>query len=290
MVARLGAAGTHWIEPLSRSAVPVVAERARRLLASVPLPPRERMRLCLLGKMVLYRGDSAVDDAGWRHAKVRELLAYLAIHPEAPRTDVIADLWPALSEEAGANNLRVTLFALRAVLEPGRPARGPSFVVRSDGYRLRLTRGDHLEVDVCAFEGRLQLARHAESTADELDAYLSALPLRRGPFLSDLYDAGWATAARADLDGQFVAAALRACELLLGRDPARALELAGQVLEVDPASERAFRIKATVYHRQGARAAARQLLAVCRRELRRLGVEPEPETELLERLVGREDA
>ncbi|HXM54516.1 MAG TPA: hypothetical protein VOB72_03940, partial [Candidatus Dormibacteraeota bacterium] len=278
LVDRLGPQHGAWVEPLAGSAAPAVRARARRYLAAVPRPPRERLRLSLLGPMQLVR-DGAPVAGGWRQAKVRELLAYLVVHREARRADVIADLWPSLDEEAGANNLRVTLFALRGVLEPGRRVRDPSFFARSDGDRLRLVTGEHLEVDAWQFQARLDEARRAATTAGELAAYLAAFPLRRGPYLQELPDAAWAAAPREHLEGGFVAAALRAGELLLGRDPAQALDLAGTVLEVDPSCERAFRLQAAAYNKQGARSAARRVLARCRRELRALGVAPEPETE-----------
>jgi LuxR family transcriptional regulator, maltose regulon positive regulatory protein len=227
-----------------------------------------------------------VDDARWRRPKVRELLAYLVVRSEPRRADVIADLWPDTDEEAGGNNLRVTLFNLRAVLEPDRHVRDPSFFIRPDGNRLCLVRGDHLDVDVALFEQLLLSARRAESAGAELEAYLAAFPLRRGPYLSDLLDADWAVTPREDLEGRFVAAALQAGELVLSRDPAAALDLASRVLEVDSSSERAFRLKAAAYNKQGARAAASGLLAQCRRELDLLGIAPEPETEVLERLLG----
>jgi ATP/maltotriose-dependent transcriptional regulator MalT/DNA-binding SARP family transcriptional activator len=286
LLERLGPAHGAWVEGLGAAPAPAVRTRARRFLASVPRPPRERLTLCLLGPMRLLR-DGAPVGGGWRQVKVRELLAYLVARPEARRADVIADLWPNLDEEAGANNLRVTLFALRAALEPGRQVRDPSFFVRSEPDRLRLVAGDHLEVDASRFLDRLDEARRASSTAAELEAYLAAFELRRGPYLVELQDAAWTVLPREHLEGRFVAAALRAGELLLGRDPAQALDLAAEVLSVDAASERAFRLQAAAYNRQGARSTARRVLARCRRELRALGLTPEPETEMLERLVGR---
>jgi LuxR family transcriptional regulator, maltose regulon positive regulatory protein len=286
LVERLGATCARWVEPLARSPVPVLAGRSRRFLASVPRPPAETVRLHLLGSTLLFRGDAPADDAGWRQAKVRELLAYLAIHPDAQKPEAIAALWPALTEEAGANNLRVTLWTLRTILEPERQLRGPSFFVRSDGQRLRLVSADRLQVDVWEFWRHLDRARRLESEGDQLDAYLAALRLRRGTFLDDLPDLDWAVALRADLDGRFVAAALRAGELLLGRDAAEAIELAGRVLRVDPTCERAIRLKVAAYNKLGARGAARRFLASCRQELRAHGVDPEPETEMLERLLG----
>jgi len=283
---RLGPTHDAFIEPLGESPAAAVRARARSYLASVPRPPRERLQLCLFGPMRLLR-DGVPVGGGWRQVKVRELLAYLVVRPEARRADVIADLWPSLDEEAGANNLRVTLFGLRGVLEPGRQQRDPSFFVRSDGDRLRLIAGDHLEVDAWAFRARLDEARRAASPAAELDAYLAAFPLRGGTFLGELADAVWTVLPREHLEGLFVAAALRAGELLLGRDPAQALDLAAEVLAVDPSSERAFRLQAAAYNKQGARTAARRVLARCRRELRALGLSPEPETAMLERVVGR---
>ncbi|HEY7198915.1 MAG TPA: BTAD domain-containing putative transcriptional regulator [Candidatus Dormibacteraeota bacterium] len=286
LVERMGPDSSRWVGRLADSSLPAVTARAGRFLAKVPRPPREAVRLCLLGPTRLTRGGELVDDALWRRPKVRELLAYLVVHTDPRRSDVIADLWPDADEVAGGNNLRVTLFSLRAVLEPDRQVRDASFFIRSDGSRLCLVRGDHLDVDIAEFGRRLEDAQRAGSPTAELDAYLAAIPLRRGPYLGDLQDPEWTVAPREDVDGRFVAAALRAGELVLGRDAAMALDLASRAMDVDPYSERAFRLKAAAYSKQGARAAARQLLARCRAEMDRHGLAPEPETEMLERMLG----
>lgn len=286
LVERLGPDSSRWVAKLAESSVPSVTARAGRFLAKVPRPPREAVRLCLLGPTRLLRGGELVDDALWRRPKVRELLAYLVVHLDPRRADVIADLWPDADEVAGGNNLRVTLFSLRAVLEPDRQVRDASYFIRSDGNRLCLVRGDHFHVDIAEFDRLLDDAQRAGSPGAELDAYLAAFPLRRGPYLGDILDPEWAAAPREDVDGRFVAAALRAGELVLGRDPAMALDLASQAMDVDPYSERAFRLKAAAYSKQGAKAAARQLLARCRQEMDRHGIALEPETEMLERMLG----
>jgi LuxR family maltose regulon positive regulatory protein len=286
LLEELGPDWPAWVQPLTTSRAPAVAARARRLLALAGAAPPHRIAVSVLGPAVLSREGDAVDDPNWRRPKVRALLLYLVVHPHPRRDQVIDDLWPALDLEAGRRNLRFTLACLQRVLEPDRRAGEPPFFLRPEGDRLRLTGGDHLDVDAWTFQRRLDEAERAGSPAAAVATWLTALPLRRGPFLADLPYAEWAVGARDEMEGRFVAAAVRAGELLASSDPARALDLAGRALEVDRYCERAYRVLAAAHHAGGDRVEARRVLARCRAALRELGAQPAPETLTLERLAA----
>jgi LuxR family maltose regulon positive regulatory protein len=286
LLEELGPDWAAWVQPLTSSRAPAVAARARQLLARASAAPPHRVAISVLGPAVLARDGDVVDDPNWRRPKVRALLLYLVVHPHPRRDQVIDDLWPALDLEAGRRNLRFTLACLQRALEPDRRAGEPPFFLRPEGDRLRLAGGDHLDVDAWTFRRRLDEAERAASPAAAVATWLTALPLRRGPFLADLPYAEWADAARDEMEARFVAAAVRAGELLARSDPARALELAGRALDVDRYSERAYRVLAAAHHAGGDGLEARRALARCREALRELGAEPGPETLTLERLAA----
>lgn len=241
--------------------------------------PVAALSIQVLGPMRLLRGGVPVDEPDWRRPKVRALLAHLVLHREVRRERLVADLWPELGEEAGRRNLRFTLACLQRVLEPDRPPRRPTFFVCPAGDRLRLAGEDRLGVDLWDWR------RRANGGLDDL---LAAVALRRGPLLEELPDADWAAPVRIEVDERFVAVAVRAAGLLLeARQPARAAELAGRALDADPYAERAYRLLAEARLAEGDRSGAGRAIARCRRALDELGAEPEPETERLERTIGR---
>jgi LuxR family maltose regulon positive regulatory protein len=287
IIEEIGPACAGRIPTLAASPPTILAAHVRRLLARIPPKPPHHLEIRLLGATELLRDGILVDDPDWRRARVRELLAYLVVHRTVRREQMIADLWPDLDEAAGRRNLRFTLSCLQHILEPRRPHGQPAFFVRSDGDRLRLVQSDHLRVDAWLFQQHLGEAESARSPTSALDAYVRALPLWRGRYLADLTLADWAAAPREKLDDRFVEAAVRAGELFLARDgDAKALELAALALEVDPYRETAFRLQAAAHLVTGDRAAMRRSLARCRQALSHLGVTPEPETEMLERIGG----
>jgi DNA-binding SARP family transcriptional activator len=255
----------------------------RQVLATLRAPagpPAAALSVHVLGPMRLLRDGVPVDDPDWRRPKVRALLAHLVLHREARRERLVADLWPELGEEAGRRNLRFTLACLQRALEPDRPPRRPTFFVRPDGDRLRLAGDERLRVDLWEWRRRLE--------AGGLDDLLAAAELRRGPLLQELPDAGWAEAARIEVEERFVAAAVQAGERLLERGRlGQASDLARRALEADPYCEPAFRLLAAARLAGGDRSGAGRAIARCRRALGDLGAEPEPETEWLGRAIGR---
>ena len=109
-----------------------VRTAARAALARLAVPPSSRLDLRLLGAAELRRDGLAVAEPEWRRERVRSLLAYLALHGAASRTQVADDLWPALDGDAQSRNLRVTLTYLLRVLEPER-ASARRLVLRAPG-------------------------------------------------------------------------------------------------------------------------------------------------------------
>lgn len=230
-----------------------------------------------------------IDEDRWRRSRVRELLAYLVEHRSASRTEVAADLWPELSGEKRATNLRVNLNHLMAALEPERPAGGASafLVVERD----RLALGPDVEVDVDGFDAELGEARrldHEGEPAAALERYRGAAARWTGSYL-DGVEAGWAFATGARLRAGIGEARSRIGELLLARgEPEEAATWAVEATRANPLDERAGRLflscLAAMGDRTGALAAADQLVAA----LSDAGLAPERATEhLIDRLRRR---
>ena len=276
---------------------------AKALLAAVPSPPPQVTYLGVLGPLELRRGgrgrpgvlggagrdrDGGPEiDADLRRKRVQEVLAYLVGHRRAPRSAVMAALWPDLDDKAAGNNLGVTLHHLQRLLEPWRDAGEPAFLVRADGLTVQLVTGEHLRVDLDDFDTHLAAAARAETDGTPslaLEHDLAAVELYRGDLHVDLPAADWVMLDREHCRSRFVGAAVRAGQLLLGRgdiEPAQAVAL--RALEVDPFCEEAYAVLVGGALSRHDRSAAVRLLARCREALSDLGVSPSEATLQLER-------
>jgi LuxR family maltose regulon positive regulatory protein len=249
-------------------------------LAEVPPPPREALRIEVLGPLRVWRGGQEVVDVDLRRQRVRQLLCYLVVHERVRRETVAEELWPDASDPG--KNLRVTLTRLQRVLQPDRAQGEPSYFVRGDGIWLRLGRVDHLEVDTRELDGALDRAEEAERDQNPraaLAEYEAALPRWQGePFADAPYD-GWALAERTRLRLRYVAGALRAGELrLAGGSPADAAAAVERTIAADPTSEPAYLLLARAHLARSDGSGARQVVERCRRALAGLGLEPDAAT------------
>jgi LuxR family transcriptional regulator, maltose regulon positive regulatory protein len=268
------------------------AKAVRLLFGRVPAAPRETTAIRLLGPFEVQRGDHVADDTALRRDRVRALMALLTVRPVITRTEAAALLWPDFDDEKAANNLRVNLSHLERVLEPQRSPGEPAWSIRRDGDRLRLVTGPTVRLDTADFTTEIEVARQAERDAAPsvaLDRLLAAVGMWRGEPFTGVPDAEWLDLPREHLRSSFVAAGLRAGELLLGRgdadDADDADELARRVLDIDPFSERAHGLLAAALLDRGDRSGARRALDRCHAMLDELGIAPSPATLALARRI-----
>ncbi|MEM7143357.1 MAG: BTAD domain-containing putative transcriptional regulator, partial [Actinomycetota bacterium] len=264
-----------------------VASAAKDILASVPLPPGDTRTLRLLGAERLQIGDVESDHEDWRRERVRSLLGYLVVHPDATRDAIMTALWPEANEEAARRSLRSTLNLLLGVLEHGRAGGDAAYFVRADSTRVRLAGHDLLDVDVWRFDSLLDEAKQLEADGAPslaLDCLTEAIELYRGDLLAGVVEGEWLHLERQRLHVRFVGAAVRGAELLLAHDRAdEAIALATRTLQVEPWSEPAHRSLVAGHLQRGDRAAAHRAMQQCHEMLAELGGPVDELTEMLER-------
>jgi DNA-binding SARP family transcriptional activator len=263
---------------------------ARALLTTVPQPPARPVHVAVLGPLEMrHDGPSgaAVTDPHLRRKRLRALLAYLVGHRTTDRAAVAAALWPDNDTRSAGNNLAVTLSYLLSLLEPDRPSGEPAFSVRLDGQSIRLVTGDHLRLDTEVFDHHLAEAVAAEASGAPslaLEHNLAAVGVYRGDLHCELPDAEWAVIDREHYRTRFLAAAIRAGQLLVARgDTDRAEEVTGRALAVDRFSEAAHAVLVTAALAQGDRSTARRRLEAGLAALAELGLEPSEATLQLRR-------
>ena len=268
------------------------AKQAKALLAAVAAPPPHVTHLGMLGPLEVRRGGPGgdpLDDPDLRRQRVHALLAFLVGHRRTTRAAVTAALWPDLDERSANNNLGVNLNRLLRLLEPWRKSGEPAFFVRMDGPGMQLITGEHLCIDVDAFDEHLALAARAEADgipSVALERYLTVVALYRSELHVDLPEAEWFALDREHYRTRFVRAAVRAGQLLLTRDEGdRAQAVAQRALAVDPWAEDAYAVLVGGALARGDRSAARRLLNHCLETLADLGAQPSSATEQLRRRV-----
>ena len=264
-----------------------LARAARELLAAQPVVPAHQLELRVLGPLELRRDGVVVDHPDLRRERVRQLLQFLALAGPAPRATAAAALWPDLAPASAARNLRVTLTYLQRVLEPDRLDGDPPAFLSAGTGLLELRRSEALRVDLHEFEAELDAAEQAEAQAAPslaLQHLRRALPRYRGDLVVEATGVDWAELERDRLRVRYVAAAVRAGELLMATgDRQRPLELALRALRVDPFAEAAYGLLIAVRLDRGEPDAARQAHRRCLQMLAELGLPPTHRTEMLAR-------
>ena len=223
-------------------------------------PDSVPLRLFLLGAFRVER------DAQTLHLptrKIESLLAYLVLHPQPHSRDKLAALlWGDVTNEQARTSLRTALVALRKEL-------GDDILI-----------GDRETVQI---NPRFPLWVDAREMADlQIENLKSKIENYHGDLLRDFYD-DWIAPERERLRALYLEALLQLAQQARTESRyARAIELARQVLESDPANEKAHQHLMFCYAATGNRATALTQYHKCTRALRdELNVEPSSETTTL---------
>ena len=237
-----------------------------------PAPGERPVQLALLGPLRITAAGQEVS-GGMR--KARELLAFLAVHPEGASAEAIAEaLWPEADPGRAAAQRNLALRKAREMLrtEAGLPA--PMWIINASGrYRLDPAL---IGTDLQAFGEALEQARNASGGA-RLAACRTAVALYLGE-LAEGTGYEWAepyaeTARRRALDAWTTIA-----EILQPADPDQALSALETALGHDPYNEylyvRIMRLQAAA----GRPEAVRRTLALLESRLTELGITPGTQT------------
>lgn len=268
-----------------------------------------RLQLRLLGTF-----DAVLDGAplaGFRSAKVRALLAYLAVETAVlHRREALATLlWGEFPERDAQRSLSQALSNLRGLLaplspelappEPGmetQPTAGPVLEIAGQTVRLRLE-PEQAWVDLHAFDALLRAAGLRGAAAPEGSSQAGliaqAIDLYRGPFLSGLSlpDSPGFEEWRLLQCEQHHQAVLLALERMVGHHLAEGHtdeveRFARRQLGLEPWNEVAHQGLMLALALGGRRGAALRQFETCRSVLAdELGVEPSAETEALRRQI-----
>src|SRR5229473_2338022 len=231
------------------------------------------IRIFLLGRFEVTRGERILQASSWTRRKAAALLQRLALERRLLKEQAIEFLWPEIDPTSGANNLYRTLHTLRQTLDTALgPGTAEATLLFQDGV---FTLTDTVWVDVAAFESLLQ--------SGDLSALISALQLYTGDLLPDDRYAEWTLSSRERLRrGQREARLTLAAHACDAREYSRAISLITPLLAQDPADELVHRELMQLYALAGRRhEALRQYQACVDALAAELAVPPDSETTAL---------
>lgn len=159
-----------------------------RSLGNAPSPIR-RLRIHLLGPTTVWRVDGTkVKGALWQQAKVRALLALLAVNNGQPihKERIVECLWPDMEDDSAQHNLHTAVHNLRRSLEPNlQRATDSRYIHYEKGCYLLNGETTHW-LDVAVFEEAVSHARQTAEVHQSIASYQKAIDLYRDDFLVDL--------------------------------------------------------------------------------------------------------
>ncbi len=231
------------------------------------------IRIFLLGRFEVTRGERILQASAWTRRKAAALLQRLALERRLLKEQAIEFLWPEVDPSSGANNLYRTLHTLRQTLDTALgPGTAEATLVFQDSV---FTLMDAIWVDVTEFNSLVQAGDPASLTA--------ALHLYTGDLLPDDRYAEWTFGPRDTLRRRQREARLTLATLARGtHEYSRAVALLTPLLAQDPADELVHRELMHIYALAGRRhEALRQYQACVDALAAELDVPPDAQTTAL---------
>jgi len=223
------------------------------------------IQINLLGPCSLENKAAASHPRPISSAKARQLLGYLACHPNRNlcRDSIIATLWANTQEDQGRRYLRQTLWQVQKVIQPCNiNSTFPLIEAQSDWIRLNI----HPEVsfDVLRLERLYQEScRLAPRRMPTPVSFEEVASLYSGPFLEGCHE-GWCVEPRERFQDMYIELLKQTMVQEFSEGNIEdAADIAHKILEVDPTDEDAHWMIMTHYRRRGDRTGALRQYQIC---------------------------
>lgn len=251
------------------------------------------IRLAVLGRpRVVWSpdrdGQGEEEITGKFQPRTRELLVYLALHPQGTgRDSLAAALWPDSPPERIANTMNTALTRLRRALHGATDGEIADIVLNTDG-RICLN-PDLVDVDYWRFDAALAAGRSATSDEQRLAAHQLVVDSYRGE-LAEGIGAEWIEAAREAVRRDAVDSVAALARALAPDDPQRTLDLLETARAFDPYNELLYRDIMRLQARLDRPDAIARTLTLLSTRLAETGDQPAPGTlDLAHRLQERRE-
>ncbi|WP_327004967.1 winged helix-turn-helix domain-containing protein [Dactylosporangium sp. NBC_01737] len=238
----------------------------------------------MLGQIEIIDGDGRRMTGDDLPRRARQVLGVLAArHDRVQSKDALADaVWGADLPGNATAALEHYVSVLRRALQPGVPTARSFIVTRAGGYVFAT---DRARLDLADLRAAAKIAERRPGQLDVREHIVELAP--ELPFAEDEY-ADWAAPARAEVKAVLVAALLDLAEPAAAADPARALRLAREATELEPFTERGYRLAMVAGAALGRADEVVRWIDLCRRALADdLGITPSADTtSLRDRLLA----
>ena len=205
--------------------------------AAVPL------RITVLGPPRMYwhrqPGGHANEITGALQPRTRELLVFLAVHPDgATREALLAALWPHSEQDKTTNAMNTAFSRLRHALAKATDGTLTDLAVTGDGrYHLNPAL---VEVDYWHFDRANTARRAATTTHARIHAYRNMVNIYTGP-LAEGMSTEWIESAREATRRDAIDAVAALARALVDTDPHQTLDLLETARAFDPHNELLYR-------------------------------------------------
>ena len=230
-------------------------------------------RLYTLGRFTIVLDDKPLSHVPGHKKPLDLLQALIALGGREVDEDRLAELfWPEAEGDAARQNLKINVHRLRKLLPE-------NTLTWTDG-KLSLD-ARQVWVDLWALERELNRLDPALTTPAPAVHSQRLFALCRGAFLAGNPQL-WAVIARERIHNKIMRVLARAAETLEARDPAAAIPIYEQAIEIDPLRESLYQGLMRCYRALQRPADAEYIYRRCRDALKReLGLAPSPATEAL---------
>lgn len=199
------------------------------------------LQIQMFGNFTLRNGDAVISDSQNRTKKVWLLLAYILYERgrTISRKELINLLW---GEDASSSNpenaLKITFHRTRSLLDRLGPSAGHQLVIWQDnGYTWNTE--IPMTLDIAEFD-RLCTAEYQDEKT-RLDAYVDALKLYQGDFLSNLPAEGWIFPLSAYYHKLYMETVLYTAPLLIDHGRYKeSIDILKKAISMEPCSERLY--------------------------------------------------
>ncbi|MFD4636895.1 BTAD domain-containing putative transcriptional regulator [Lentzea sp. NPDC058436] len=258
---------------------PEAAAAALEISANVAPKDRLPLQLRLLGALALCWPDSEHDITNAVQPRLRELVAFLAVHPDgATREALVNALWPANTTDKTNNALNTALSRLRNAITKATGGTITDITIAGGGrYRLN---PDVVEVDYWRLDNAITARRAASTAQERTDAYREVVNLYTGP-LAEGVESEWVEPVREAVRRDVIDAAAALAHALRDDDPEQTLELLELARAFDPHNELLYRDIMRLQGRLGRPEAIPRTLALLTRKLAEIDDKPSPEVKWL---------
>jgi DNA-binding SARP family transcriptional activator len=243
------------------------------------------LRVYTLGGFGVWRAGEAIERSAWGREKAVHLFQFFVTNRDRllHKEQIIDNLWPETSLDAGNRDFKVALNAVNRAIEPERAPRArPRFIERlGSTYGLN---SSQTWVDADAFESHLVHGHRLlqEDAQAAIAHHQAAIALYQGEYLPERRYEDWTSAERERLGTLALSAMTTLANLEVHRDPREALRLTQRVLSTEPLWEEAYRAQMRAYQALGNRPMAMRTYQQCTQVLKEaLSIEPLPETQRL---------